>query len=73
MLVERGASAEYARSVVEMFCGLAQGITHVEPSAAESTTSTTLAAWAESELLPAVESLRPQLPASATVPDSDAA
>jgi uncharacterized protein YbjT (DUF2867 family) len=59
-LVESGASAEYARSVVEMFSGLAQGIMRAEPRTLASTTPTTLAAWAESELLPAVESFRPQ-------------
>jgi uncharacterized protein YbjT (DUF2867 family) len=64
-LVESGASAEYARGVVEMFSELAQGIARAEPRTAESTTPTTLAAWAESDLLPAVESVRPQLEAAA--------
>jgi uncharacterized protein YbjT (DUF2867 family) len=59
-LVGFGASAEYARSRVEMFSELAQGITRAEPRTAESTTPTTLAVWAESELLPLIESLRPQ-------------
>jgi uncharacterized protein YbjT (DUF2867 family) len=58
-LVGFGASAEYARSRVEMLSELAKGITRAEPRTAESTTPTTLAAWAESELLPLVESLRP--------------
>jgi uncharacterized protein YbjT (DUF2867 family) len=57
-LVERGASAEYARSVVEMFSQLAQGITRAEPRTADSTMPTTLSTWAQSELLPVVESLR---------------
>ena len=59
-LVGRGASAEYARSRVEMFAELAQGISRAEPRTAESTTPTTLPAWAWSELLPRVESLRSQ-------------
>jgi len=59
-LVGAGASAEYAHSVVDMFSELAQGITRAEPRTTESTTPTTLAAWAESELLPVVESFRPQ-------------
>jgi uncharacterized protein YbjT (DUF2867 family) len=57
-LIEQGASTEYARSQVEMCSALARGILRAEPRTAESTTPTTLAAWAESELLPAVESLR---------------
>jgi uncharacterized protein YbjT (DUF2867 family) len=52
-----GASAEQARSLVEMFAALAQGITRAEPRTAESTTPTTLAAWTERELLPLVGSL----------------
>jgi len=59
-LVDSGASAEYARSVVEMFAELARGITHTDPRTTESTRSTTLGAWAESELRPAVESVRSQ-------------
>src|SRR5262249_22162677 len=55
-LVEGGASAEYARGQVDMFSALAQGITRAKPRPAESTPSITLAAWAVSELLPAVES-----------------
>ena len=60
-LVENGASIEYARSRVEMFFQLARGISRGEPRMAESTMFTSLAAWAQSELLPLVESLRPQL------------
>ncbi len=59
-LIGAGASAEYAHSVVEMFSEPAQGITRAAPRTTESTTPTTLAAWAESELLPVVESFRPQ-------------
>ena len=55
-LVGLGASEEYARSRVEMFSALAQRITRSEPTTAEGTTATTLAAWVQSELLPAVES-----------------
>lgn len=53
-LVEMGASPEYARSRLEMFSALSQGVMRAEPRTAESTTSTTLAAWAHAELLPAV-------------------
>jgi uncharacterized protein YbjT (DUF2867 family) len=56
-LTKCGASAEYARSLVEMFAGLAEGIARAEPRTAESTTSTTLTAWAESDLRPLVESM----------------
>ena len=66
-LVGAGASAEYARSQVEMFAEFAQGINRVEPRTAGSTTPTTLSAWAESELLPLIESARPQSE-TATVP-----
>jgi uncharacterized protein YbjT (DUF2867 family) len=59
-LVGFGASPEYARSMVEMFAELAQAITRAEPRTPDSTTPTTLAAWAESELLPLVESVRSQ-------------
>jgi hypothetical protein len=41
-----------------MFSELARGITRAEPRTVESTTPTTLAAWARSELLTAVEALR---------------
>src|SRR5437773_8857133 len=37
-----GASAEYARSLVQMFAELAQGIARAEPRTSESTTPTTL-------------------------------
>jgi uncharacterized protein YbjT (DUF2867 family) len=50
-LVRFGASTEYARSRVEMFSALAEGISRAEPRTYESTTPTTLAAWAEKELL----------------------
>jgi uncharacterized protein YbjT (DUF2867 family) len=64
-LVEAGANVEYARSQLEMFSALAQGIADAEPRTAESATPTTLAVWAERELLPAIESLGPQLEAAA--------
>jgi uncharacterized protein YbjT (DUF2867 family) len=64
-LVGAGASAEYARSVVEMFSELAKGITRAEPRTTDSTTPTTLAAWAESELLPVVESFGPRMETAA--------
>jgi len=56
LLVESGASPEYARGLVEMFAELAQGVNRTEPR----TATTTLSAWAESELLPLVESVRSQ-------------
>jgi len=60
-LIEIGASAECARSMVEMFSELAQGIMDTEASKCESKTATTFAAWAESELLPVTESFSCQL------------
>ena len=51
-LIGGGASAEYARSQVEMFAELARGIIRAEPG--------TLAAWTERELLPLMTSLRSQ-------------
>jgi uncharacterized protein YbjT (DUF2867 family) len=60
-LMESGASAEYARSRVEMFSELAQGIMDMERRTAESTTPTTLATWSQSELLPPVEALHPRI------------
>jgi len=55
-----GASAEYARSLVEMFAEMARSITCIEPGTSKSTTSTTLAAWTECELRPLVDSLSSQ-------------
>lgn len=51
-LVGRGASTEYARNQAEMFTALAGGILHAEPRTIETTTPTTLSAWAASELRP---------------------
>jgi len=59
-LVGSGASAEYARSLVEMFAELARGMTRTEPGTSKSTTATTLAAWTERELRPLVDSLSSQ-------------
>ena len=59
-LVGSGASAEYARSLVEMFAELARSITRIEPRTSQSTPSTTLAAWTELELRPLVDSLSSQ-------------
>jgi uncharacterized protein YbjT (DUF2867 family) len=56
-LVNTRASTEYARSRVEMFSELAQGISRAEPRTAESTTPTTLAQWGAHELRPAEQSL----------------
>ena len=59
-LVGCGASAEYARSRVEMFAELAEGISRAEPRTVESTTPTSLSAWTGSELRPVVETIAPQ-------------
>ena len=59
-LVGCGASAEYARSLVEMFAELARAITRTGPETVESTAMTTLAAWTERELLPLVNSFGSQ-------------
>jgi uncharacterized protein YbjT (DUF2867 family) len=58
ILVEAGASIEFARSRVAIFSALAQGVTRAEPRTIESTTLTSLAAWTRSELLPAIERVR---------------
>ena len=68
-LVEGGASAEYAWSQAAMFSELGQGILNAEPRILESTTSTTLAAWTETELLPAIELFRAQKTAAAHAPN----
>src|SRR6266516_956735 len=68
-LVRSGASEHYARSQAAMFVELRRGVARAEPRKAESTTSTTLAAWVESELLPTEEALGPQSePAAAFAP-----
>jgi uncharacterized protein YbjT (DUF2867 family) len=54
-LVRSGASLQCARSLTAVFAELSRGITHAEPRTPQSTTPTTLAAWAESELLPMAE------------------
>jgi uncharacterized protein YbjT (DUF2867 family) len=59
-LVESGASVAYARSRLEMFSALARGIMRAELRTLEPTAPTALAAWAQRELLPVVESLPPQ-------------
>ncbi|MFO1498332.1 MAG: NAD(P)H-binding protein [Verrucomicrobiota bacterium] len=51
-LLQSGASREYARSIVEMFNQLGQGITRAEPRTSESTTATRLSPWAQRELRP---------------------
>jgi uncharacterized protein YbjT (DUF2867 family) len=56
-LVGIGASAEYARNLANMFAELARGISRAESRTRESSTSTTLAAWAEDELAPVLQSL----------------
>jgi len=59
-MVRSGASVHYARSEVAMFAAL-PGVPRLETrTAAESTTSTTLAAWTRSELLPLVKALSPR-------------
>jgi len=58
ILIGWGASAEYARSAVEMFAELAQAITRAEPRTTESTATTTLTTWTKSEMLPLAESFQ---------------
>ena len=53
-LVGRGASAEYAQSLVAMFSELASGIARSEPRTYDTTTPTRLSDWAREELLPLV-------------------
>jgi uncharacterized protein YbjT (DUF2867 family) len=57
-LVRLGAGTEYARSRVEMFAQLAQGISRADPRTPQTTTLTKLGTWAEKELLPVVDSIR---------------
>jgi uncharacterized protein YbjT (DUF2867 family) len=60
-LMETGASAEFARSRVEMFSEFALGIFSAEQRTTESTTRTKLTRWAQKELLPAVRSGEPEV------------
>ena len=53
-LVARGASAEYAQSLVAMFAEMARGITQAEPRTFHTTTPTPLANWIREELLPMI-------------------
>jgi len=53
-LVSRGASIEYAQSLVAMFTELTRGITHAEPRTFETTSTTTLGTWAREELVPTI-------------------
>jgi len=64
-LVRSGASEHYARCQAAMFVELRRGAARTEPRTAESTTSTTLAAWVERELLPTMEAHCPQSEAAA--------
>jgi len=50
-LVSRGASTEYAQSLVAMFSELAQGVARVEPNTNEIATPTTLGTWVREALL----------------------
>jgi len=50
--LNRGASTEYAQSMIAMFTELAAGIAQAEPRTYDSTTSTKLSEWAREELLP---------------------
>jgi uncharacterized protein YbjT (DUF2867 family) len=52
------AGEDYAGRWIKAFAELAPGITREESTALASTTATTLAAWAEGELLPLVDSFR---------------
>jgi uncharacterized protein YbjT (DUF2867 family) len=68
-LMSMGATVEYAYSMAEMFARLARGISRAEPRTPESTTSTTLMTWAQTELLPTVKSLAPHLETAAATQD----
>jgi uncharacterized protein YbjT (DUF2867 family) len=56
-LVEQGASADYARSQVEMFTALTEDVTRGATHEADSATPANLAVWTEKDLLPSIESL----------------
>ena len=56
-MVRSGASVHYASRLGAMFSQLAVGISRAEPRTPESTTPTTVMAWAERELLPFIEPL----------------
>lgn len=56
-MVNAGASADYARSLVEMCGELEHGITRAEPRTLESTTPIRLAEWTARELWPAAQSI----------------
>ena len=56
-MVRSGASVHYANRLAAMFSQLAVGISRAEPRTPESTTPTTVMAWAERELLPFIEPL----------------
>src|SRR5262245_3791870 len=58
MLSGLKASAAYARSRLEMFGALAQGVMRAEPRTPESTTPTRLGEWCEGEMGQAMQSLR---------------
>ena len=60
-LIEIGASAEYAQSMVEMFSELTQGVMDADASACESKTATTFGAWAQTEMVPVIEAFSSQL------------
>jgi len=59
-LEDAGASAEHARSLADMFAELARGITQADSKPHESTTPTTLATWAQRELVPVLDALATQ-------------
>lgn len=54
-LMQHGASAAFAQSLVDMFTEVGQGIYQAEPRTAETTTPTTFRQWCEEVLRPAVE------------------
>jgi len=54
-LVAAGASAAHALHLVNMFAELARGISRAEARTIESTTRTSLAAWARNELAPLID------------------
>jgi uncharacterized protein YbjT (DUF2867 family) len=75
-LVRSGASVHHARSVASMFAALGRGILRVDKRTEQSTTSTTLAAWTRSELLPVAKATALQMSpnaASAVLPKAQPA
>jgi len=67
-MVRSGASVHHARSVAAMFAALGGGIPGAQTRTDESTTSTSLAVWTQTELLPIMQSPGPRLEPEAASP-----